>query len=309
MANADVIAKASIGVSCAAFFSGCLIAIVAAASLTWSELKPLADSCLAKGSFIRVDKSHSSYNIDPFTPCSTDKFCEDSHGAKYPDSAHRTYEQMCKNNRCWLNETNTQTYPMTQCGAEERFYFTDIPNMDTQMAIIVNYIQTGVVLVGLAAAVMNLPPICSAIGKKNGQRCLEKCCGCISCFSTLIGLALGVACIVLPYMATSMLDQHICAKFGWILDEIEKHQENLGEYCIQECISVLLGFFKTLCGFKGKFMTIAGVSFLLVLTAFASFIVNAISCCMKSKDKDGNAAPVQAQIVPVAAVQPVQDKA
>ena len=81
--------------------------------------------------------------------------------------------------------------------------------------------------------------------KKNGQRCLEKCCGCISCFSTLIGLALGVACIVLPYMATSMLDQHICAKFAWILDEIEKHQENLGEYCIQECILVLLGFFKT----------------------------------------------------------------
>ena len=60
MANADVIAKASIGVSCAAFFSGCLIAIVAAASLTWSPLTPLADSCLAKGSFIRVDKSHSS---------------------------------------------------------------------------------------------------------------------------------------------------------------------------------------------------------------------------------------------------------
>ena len=95
MANADVIAKASIGVSCAAFFSGCLIAIVAAASLTWSPLTPLADSCLAKGSF----KSHSSYNIDPFTPCSTDKFCEDRHdtGEKYPDSAHRTYEFMCKN--------------------------------------------------------------------------------------------------------------------------------------------------------------------------------------------------------------------
>jgi hypothetical protein len=181
--------------------------------------------------------------------------------------------------------------------------------MDFQMTRIVGLIQTGVVLVGLAAAVMNLPPICSAIGKKNGQRCLEKCCGCISCFSTLIGLALGVACIVLPYMATSMLDQHICAKFAWILDMIEKHQENLGEYCIQECILVLLGFFKTLCGFKGKFMTIAGVSFLLVLTAFASFIVNAISCCMKSKDKDENAAPVQAQVVPVAVVQPMQDKA
>ena len=77
--------------------------------------------------------------------------------------------EMCKNNRCWLNETNTQTYPMTQCGAEERFYFTDIPNMDTQMTIIVNYIQTGVVLVGLAAAVMNLPPICSAIATLNPE--------------------------------------------------------------------------------------------------------------------------------------------
>ena len=36
------------------------------------------------------------------------------------------------------------------------------------MTRIVDLIQTGVVIVGLAAAVMNLPPICSAIGKKNG---------------------------------------------------------------------------------------------------------------------------------------------
>ena len=313
MANADVIAKASIGVSCAAFFSGCLIAIVAAASLTWSPLTPLADSCLAKGSFVsvhRYEHTHQSNVIDHYANnCTTDAYCEKNFGHVWPDTDKTIYETSCINSKCYKNSTDIHKSEMTQCGAQQRFYSTDIPNMDFQMTRIVDLIQTGVVLVGLAAAVMNLPPICSAIGKKNGQRCLEKCCGCISCFSTLIGLALGVACIVLPYMATSMLDQHICAKFGWILDEIEKHQENLGEYCIQECILVLLGFFKTLCGFKEKFMTIAGVSFLLVLTAFASFIVNAISCCMKSKNKDENAAPVQAQVVPVAAVQPVQDKA
>lgn len=111
-------------------------------------------------------------------------------------------------------------------------------------------------------------------------------------------------------MASAALDTQICAnpEFAFVLDAIKENKDKLGEYCTEACISVLLGFFDTLCGFKDKFMTIAGVSFLLALTAFTSFIVNAISCCMKSKDKEDQP-QINAQVVPVQAVQVVQQKA
>ena len=63
MANSDVIAKASIGVSVSAFFSGVLIAIVAASIFVWAPLKPQADKCLETGKFTKIiNTTETSWN-------------------------------------------------------------------------------------------------------------------------------------------------------------------------------------------------------------------------------------------------------
>lgn len=272
MANSDVIAKASIAVSVSAFFSGALIAIVAVSIFVWAPLEPQAKKCLETAKFTQTINTTTTY-----------------YG---------------------VTTTTQREEAVGQCGGQKSFYENDIPMLDTQMTVIVEGITLGIVVVSLFAGAMNLPPICSAIGKKKGNRCLEKCCGCISCFSTLIGFGLGIGCIVLPYMASAELDTAICSnpEFAFVVNAIKDNKDNFGEYCTETCLSVLIGFFDTLCGFKDKFMTIAGVSFLLAITAFTSFIVNAISCFMKSDNKEDQP-QINAQVVPVQAVQVVQQKA
>ena len=171
----------------------------------------------------------------------------------------------------------------TQCSFQQSMYTDQIPELDDLANEVVQLIQLGVMAVGFGVAVLFLPPWCTACGKKTHNRCQENCCGCISCFSTALGFAAGAACVIIPYIAKTMLDQQICDKWLPIMTEATVNINNA--WCTKECMAAITAFIESLCGMGEKFMTLAGVAFITCIAATFTFFVNCISCCVSSKAK------------------------
>ena len=171
----------------------------------------------------------------------------------------------------------------TQCSFHQSMYTDQIPELDDLANEVVQLIHLGVTAVGFGVAVLFLPPWCTACGKKTHNRCQENCCGCISCFSTALGFAAGAACVIIPYIAKTMLDQQICDKWLPIMTEATVNINNA--WCTKECLAAITAFIESLCGMGEKFMTLAGVAFITCIAATFTFFVNCISCCVSSKAK------------------------
>ena len=175
-----------------------------------------------------------------------------------------------------------------QCSFHQSMYADQIPELDDLANEVVQLIQLGVMAVGFGVAVLFLPPWCTACGKKTHNRCQENCCGCISCFSTALGFVAGAACVIIPYIAKTMLDQQICDKWLPIMTEakvLAKNNDNMAWLCTAECMAAITAFIESLCGMGEKFMTLAGVAFITCIAATFTFFVNCISCCVSSKAK------------------------
>jgi len=170
----------------------------------------------------------------------------------------------------------------TQCSFDQSMYTDQIPELDDLANEVVQLIRLGVMAVGFGVAVLFLPAWCTACGKKTHNRCQENCCGCISCFSTALGFAAGAACVIIPYIAKTMLDQQICDKWLPIMTEATVNINNA--WCTKECLAAITAFIESLCGMGEKFMTLAGVAFITCIAATFTFFVNCISCCVSSAE-------------------------